>query len=84
MNPFRFTQPIRLPSTAASVTLALPISNGVKDAGTGLVCVSLDGGGCGDVGEGDESHCGQHMSNVPLNCEGDFGSGGADSLEESE
>jgi hypothetical protein len=62
------------------VTLALPLSNGVEGAGTGLVRVSFDRGGCGDAGEGDESRRGCRTS-VPLDCGGDFGSEGADSLE---
>jgi hypothetical protein len=73
-----------MPIESCGVSLALPLSNGVKDAGTGLVRVSLDGGGCGDAGEGDESHCGRRTSAVPLDCGGDFGSAGADSLEEYE
>jgi len=73
-----------MPIESCGVTLALPLSNGVEDAGTGLVRASLDGGGCGDAGEVDESRCGCRTSAVPLDCGGDFGSGGADGLEEYE
>jgi hypothetical protein len=73
-----------MPIESCGVTLALPLSNGVEDTGTGLVPVSFDGGGCGDAGEGDETRWGRHTSAVPLDCGGDFGSGGADTLEEYE
>jgi len=67
-----------------SVTLALPLSTRVEDAGVGLGHTLVDGGRWGDAGDCDGPCCGRRTS-VALSGRGeDFGSGGADSLDENE
>jgi len=66
------------------VTLALPLSNGVEDVGVALRRASVDGGGCGDAGDGDRSLCERRTSAALPDCGEDFGSGGTENLEEYE
>lgn len=70
-------------AAACGVTLALPLSGGVEGGGVGLGRASVDGG-CGDAGDRDRSCCGRRASAALSGCEGNFGSGGADSLEGNE
>src|SRR5712671_1827212 len=71
-------------AASCGATVALPLSKGVEDAGAGLGRASDDGGCCGDAGDGDGSCCGRRTSTGLSDRNGDFGSGGADSLEENE
>jgi len=78
-----FTSSLRF-AASCEATFALPLSKGVEDAGVGLGSASDDGGCCGDAGDGDGSRCGRRTSTGLSSRRGDFGSGGADSLDETE